>query len=541
MRFLDVSSGIRPPNPKAENNSALLATTTESASFARPLHSVCALLTRMWRNLEAAASACCRLKPFEARKPATCRRSSLSAFPVGWNVFGLGLFAAWLSSCTAASTRPEVFVKSVQVDPSFAYYTDRSPESIAQELKVNGYNAIRYIVTRESAAKVKLVDACRASGLAVSYTTFGNGVYSTGDLPPGWQAWKVRVKAGGQSAQGYTYLCMNHPDYRRWKKSQVVATLRRIPFDGFEVMESFWPAYQGPVSAGYGCVCDHCRAAFLRLHPFAKGIPNFTEVGSPDYYRNNRELYQKWIEFRAGSVATFLDDIVNGANGVRTNFPGLPVAVWGIADAIPDGVAKLKEWEGIDGALLVRTVRPDWYVIQTDWPDWTKADLAPAYVTQYKPFVDAIRAMGSKIPIQVQTDIGSHEQCRRGSNWISQCELAAQQAGLTDVVSYEYHLSRDIYEVPPRPMRALGESNTITIIFNKRLNAVSAVEHAKYTVTPGDLLSVKVDGNLVKLEVTGHPTRVTARDLSDDPSRRFFKNHPAVAMPSPVTVPVDWR
>lgn len=334
---------------------------------------------------------------------------------------------------------------------------------------------------------------------------------------------------------------MNHPDYRRWKKNQVVATLRRIPFDGFEIMESFWPAYEGPVSAGYGCLCDHCRAAFLRLHPEAKGIPNFTDAGDANYYRNNRQLYQQWMEFRAASVAAFLDDIINGPDGVRTNFPGMPVAIWGIADAVPDGVAKLKEWEGIDGALLVRTVRPDWYVIQTDWPDWTRTNLAPAYVAQYKPFVDAIRATGSKVPIQVQTDNGSYEQCRRGSNWMSQCELAGRQVGIAGVIAYEYHLSRDIYEAPPRPMRAAGKGKTVTVVFNKRLDAASAVDPAKYTVVPGGVLSAKLDGNLVKLEVTGHPARVTAGDLSDDPSRRLFKKHPAITMPSPVTVMVDWR
>ena len=448
---------------------------------------------------------------------------------------GLGLGAA------AASAGPAVLGKSVQVDPSFAYYADRSPESIAAELKVNGYDAIRYIVVQESAANAKLVAACRAGGVAVCYTTLGNGVYSTGDLPRGWEAWQVRAKKGGQSSPGFTYLCLNHPDYRRWKKSQVVATLRRIRFDSFEIMESFWPAYEGPVSAGYGCVCDHCRAAFLRLHPAAKGIPNFTDASEPEYYRKNRELYQQWIEFRAGSVASFLDDIVNGPNGVRANFPGMPVGVWGIADGVPDGVAKLKEWEGIDGALLVRTVRPDWYVIQTDWPDWTKAELAPGYVAQYKPFVDAIRATGSKVPIEVQTDNGSREDCRRGSNWLSECERAGQQVGITGIVAYEYHLSRDMYEAAPRPMRALGDGNTITVIFNKRLNALSAVDCAKFTVDPGGLLSVKADGNEVKLEVTGHPRRVTARELSDDPSRRLFKNHPAVTMPSPMTLAVEWR
>jgi hypothetical protein len=448
---------------------------------------------------------------------------------------------AWLSLCAmAASAAPAPFSNSIQVDPSFAYYTDRSPQSIAEELKANGYKAARYIVTRESAAKPDFVAACRASGVAVTYTTLGNGVYSTGDLPPGWEKWKMRMKEGDAAAEGYTYLCMNHPDYRHWKKKQVVGMLKRIPFDAFEIMESFWPAYQGPASARYGCLCDHCRAAFLRTHADAKGIPSFTDATNSDYYQTNRTLYKQWVEFRAQSVAAFLDDLVNGPDGVRTNFPGLPVAVWGIADAIPDGVAKLREWEGLDGALVVRTVRPDLYVIQTDWPDWMKPGLAPSYVAQYQPFAAAISAV-SDVPIQVQTDIGSNEQCRRGSNWLSQCEAAARRAGFAGIVAYEYHLSLDIYEAPPCPLRARGQTNTVTLVFNKRLSATSAADAAKYSVAPGRVVAVKVDGNLVNLEVAGHPLQATARDLADDPTRRLFKGHPPVAMPSPVTLPVTCK
>jgi hypothetical protein len=454
----------------------------------------------------------------------------------------LTLFVAWLGvSALSAPTSSGIFARSVQVDPGFPYYADRSPESIAAELKVNGYQAVRYIVTRDSAAKAGFVEACRATGLAVSYTTFGNGVYSTGDLPPGWEKWKMIMAKPGPAHESYTYLCMNHPDYRRWKVSQVVSTLRRIRFDGFEIMESFWPGYQGLDGARYGCVCEHCRTAFLRLQPEAKSLPNFTDASDPEHYLANRALYQQWVEFRAQSIASFLDEVINGPDGVRASFPKLAVAVWGIADAIPDGVAKLKEWEGIDGALLVGNVRPDRYVIQTDWPDWTKPDLAPDYVTQYKPYVDAIRAAGFRTPIEVQTDSGSNELCRRGSDWLAQCELAAQKVGIAGIVAYEYHLSRDIYEAPPRPLRALGESNTVTLTFSKRLGKPSASDLRNYTATPGSVLSVQGDGNLVKLYVTGHPARVTARDVSDDPARRFFKNHSAVTMPSPVTLPVVWR
>ena len=447
------------------------------------------------------------------------------------------LYAWLLTSAVARAAASNPFQHSIQVDPTFAYYTDRSPQSIAEELKVNGYKGMRYIVTRESAAKADLVAACHASGLAICYATFGNGVYATDDLPPGWQQWKMRLRAMDASAGGYHYLCMNHPEYRRWKKQQVVGLLRRIRFDAFEIVESFWPAYEGPKSDRYGCLCDHCRDAFARTNPEAKGFPNFTNPADPNYYQTNRQLYQQWMEFRARSVAAFMTDVINGPGGVRTNFPGLPVAVWGIADAVPDGVAKLKEWEGVDGPLLVQTVRPDLYVLQTDWPDWLKPDLAPDYVARYKPFAAAIRAV-SDVPIQVQTDIGSNKDCRRGKAWISKCEAAAEIAGFAGIVSYEYHLSLDIYEAPPCPVSAAATSNKVTVIFNKRLNPTTAKDTSNYTVSPGGIKSANVDGNLVKLEVTGHPRHVTVQGLCDDPSRRLFKDYPAVTMPSPTTVRV---
>ena len=79
-------------------------------------------------------------------------------------------------------------------------------------------------------------------------------------------------------------------------------------------------------------------------------------------------------------------------------------------------------------------------------------------------------------------------------------------------------------------MSVSGVSNTITVVFNKRLDAASAVELTNYTVQPGNLVSAKVDGNLVKLDVTGRATAVTVRNLADDSARRLFKNHSAAMM-----------
>jgi len=439
-----------------------------------------------------------------------------------------------------ADARLDPFARSIQLDPGFPYYRDRSPESIASEVKASGYRCVRLVVVRDSVADPKLVDAFHRAGLAVWYTTFGNGVYSTGDLPEGWESWKMKLKDGRDSAVGFQYLCFNDLQYRQWKKKQVVTTLKRIPFDGFEMAEPFFPAFRGPESPLYGCLCDDCRAAFHRMYPEESDIPDFTDRKSKNYYTRNRMLYEKWVEFRVRSVVSFQNEIINGPGGVRQSCPQVKVAVWGIADAIPNAVEAIREWEGIDGALAVQTIRPDLYMIQTDWPDWSKSDLPADYPLQYRPFVDVIRATGSKIPILMQADIGSHRNCRRGSEWMRKCEEAAKRAGMIGITSYEYHLSLDIYEAPLHLIEASGTGDTITLTFNKRLDAAKAADRANYTVKPGRVLAVEADGNIVRLKVEGHPRKVTARNLSDDPSRHFFKDFPAVAMSKEAMISVRW-
>jgi hypothetical protein len=449
------------------------------------------------------------------------------------------VLAGLLCASGEAVSKLDPFARSIQLDRAFAYYQDRSVESIASEVKANGYGCVRLAVVCDSAADGELVQAFHKAGIAVWYTTFGNGTYSTADFPPGWEAWKMKLKDPKASAGGFQYICLNDPEYRVWKKKQVVATLKRIPFDGFEMAEPFWPAYKGPESPLYGCLCDNCRSAFLRMYPDTRNMPNFTDEKSLDYYKTNPDLYVKWVEFRAKSVASFHDDIINGPGGVRESFPKVKIATWGIADDVPNPVETIKEWEGIDGPLLVKTVHPDLHVIQTDWPDWMKPGLPAEYPLKYKPFVEAIRAV-SKVPIIMQADIGSSESCRRGSDWMRRCEAATRKAGMVGVFSYEYHLSLDMYEAPPLPISASGAGQTVTLTFNKRLDAAKAADPANYTARPGKVLSARVDGNLVKLQVQGRPSKVTVRNLADDPTRRFFKNHPAAIMQTEKAVSVRW-
>ncbi len=434
-------------------------------------------------------------------------------------------------SLASQAVKPDPLARAIQVDPAFAYYQDRSRESIVSEVKANGYKCIRLVVTNDADADAELVKACHAAGVAVWYLTFGNGVYGSGGLPAGSEGWRMRLrdKQPDQAAEGFVYLCLNNPAYRAWKKQQVVATLKRIPFDGFEMAEPFWPAFKGPESPYYGCLCSNCRTAFLKAHPEEHTIPNFTDDKHPDYYKTNTTLYNKWVDFRVQSVTAFQNDIINGPGGVRKSCPNVKVAIWGIADDVPNPVQAIREWEGVDCALVAKTIKPDVFVIQTDWPDWSNPKLQGNYALKYKPFVDAVRAV-SKVPIQMQADIGSFENCRRGSDWIANCEAAARKAGIIGVFSYEYHLSRDIYEAPPKPVSAVGHQDAITLAFNKRLDPAAAKALSNYSLDFGHVLEASVDGNLVILKVKGRPTKVTVRGLSDDPSRRFFKKHPAVTM-----------
>lgn len=442
------------------------------------------------------------------------------------------------SVCTPATRDP--FARSVQVDSSFAYYQNRSKQSIASEIGLNGYRCIRLIVTDDTSPDADLVNACHDAGTAVWYTSFGNGKYGTAGLPAGWEHWKMVLRASQPDgvAGGYVYLCLNNPDYRAWKTRTVTETLKSVPFDGFEMAEPFWPAYRGPESAAYGCLCGSCRSAFLDANPEESDIPDFRDQSSSRYYKTDRDLYRKWVDFRAESVLAFHREIIDAVRKAR---PEVRIAVWGIADDVPNPVESLREWEGIDGKALASAIKPDVYVIQTDWPEWTKPELPVDYPLKYRPFVTAVKSASPRTRIILQTDIGSHEDCRRGSAWIAECESAAAKAGMRGLTAYEYHLSADIYDRPPRLLAADVSAGLISLKFDKRLDSAGAADPANYSPNAGRVIAAKADGSIVQLTIEGRPTKIIVRDLSDDPSRRLFKGYPVLAMSEPSTVFLEWK
>ncbi len=269
-----------------------------------------------------------------------------------------------------------IFGRSLQVDPAFAYYQDRSTDSIEAEVRANGYRIVHYILTADSSVRPDLIAAFHKRGIGVWYLTFGNGTYSTQDLPNGWQEWKMVTRTdleGKPLSDGYNRLCLNNPDYRAWKKRQITQMLRAHPFQGIDIVEPHWPEYPGAESPEYGCFCAHCLAAFRRQFPEETALPDILHSDSPRSPQRNPALWRKWLAFRQASLTDFLNDLVNGKDGIREAAPQAKVCVWTLALMEPDGLQHVREIHGEDAAEIARVVRPDLHCFQTHWPDWTQA------------------------------------------------------------------------------------------------------------------------------------------------------------------------
>lgn len=427
--------------------------------------------------------------------------------------------------------------QSVQIDPLFGYYQDRSPASIATEVKVNGYRVARYIVTADSRINPRLIDAFHEEAVAVWYATFGNGTYSRVDLPAGWEAWRMVTRSdltGKPLSDGYTRLCLNNPDYRTWKKRQIAHVLKEHPFDGIDIMEPHWPEYPGIESPAYACFCEACGQAFRRQFPKEEHLPDILISDSAKSPQRNPELWRKWLVFREASLRGFLNDLVNGPGGIRESAPRVKVCTWSLALLGPNGVQRVLEDSGEDAGAIVRDVKPDLHCLQTHWPDWLQPDLPPEYVEGYRPFVEQIRVHAPDVPLMIQADTGSKPGNRRSWAWIRAFERSCRKVGVTSTTFYEYFIGDYIYTDPPRIAEVRPDKGGVLLVFDKRVQAKSAADLAHYTLSDGRITAARVDGNLVRLSLTevppDRPCRLTVRDISDDAERRLFKDKPPAVL-----------
>jgi len=428
-----------------------------------------------------------------------------------------------------------LYGRSVEIDPTFGrYWRDRSPASIASEIRANGYRIVRCIATVDSNIDRALVDALHEEGIGVWYSTFGNGTYSRKDLPRDWESWRMVTRsdlAGRPLRDGYTRLCLNNSAYRAWKKARIIKTLKAFPFQGVDIMEPHWPECPGPESPAYACFCEACRAAFKKRFPARHELPDILDPGSPRSPASDPGLWRDWLAFRQASLTGFLDDLVNGPGGIRAGAPGVRVCTWTLALADPDGPRRVREDSGEDAAEIARVVRPDLHCLQTHWPDWLRADLPPDYVRQYRPFVEPIRAAAPNLPLMIQADVGSKPENRRSWSWIHAFEEGCAAVGVDNTTFYEYTLGEYIYTDPPRVAETRPGAGGVELHFTRRLDAASAQDKAHYAVSPGRVGAIRVDGSIVRLTLEevrpGESCVLTVTGLRDDPERRLFKDRPA--------------
>lgn len=434
---------------------------------------------------------------------------------------------------------------SIQIDPTFAYYRDRSADSVARELKQAGYRSVRYFVTREDRVDGRMVEALKRHGLFVWAMTLGNGTYSTDHLPAGWERWRMELLKPPKD--DYTRLSPHSEGYLDWKRRALVRLVEEHPFDGVEIAEAYFPEWDGLATGAYGDVGPQAQAAFRAYSGMLP--PEFVHRTSPAYYKKDRARYLVWVEFRVNAVNRFLDRIVNGPGGVREARPELRIATWSIAiDAGRDPVGAIRELQGIDAGEMIAAVRPDLHMLQTHWPDWTRQRLPADYARRYRPFAEPLRRQYPDLPLALQTDIGSLRSMRRSAAWVRRFAETTASLGYASWTAYEYSIGGWMYEEPPQAVEAIRlGSGAVRIDFNKRIDGALAerTEHYRFRSLQGEPiplpdLRAAADGQSVTLYSERFPDASFAADIrgvQDTPDRWLVTGCPANVSDCSIVVP----
>ncbi len=432
---------------------------------------------------------------------------------------------------------------SIQIDPSFAYYKNRSNASIVNEIELAGYKCVHYFVVNEKEVNGDLIRAFQQRGIPVWMMTLGNGTYSTKGLPEGWEQWKMKLLKRVNGADGFTFFSPFNPAFVEWKKKALVNLMTTYGFDGIELAESYFPEWDAIKSGLYGDVGPMAAAAFKKQYGY--DLPEFLDTTAANYFKKQPSIYEKWVQCRVDAVNNMLAEVYNGQGGIREKCPKALVATWSLGlDAGPQSVSLLREHQGLDAAAMITKVKPDLHYIQTHWPDWGKpeAALPPDYVKTYQGFYDQIRAAGHQLPIAVQADIGSAKQMIKSGKWVAAFSDAAKQYEYAAWTAYEYHLGGYIYGDAPVPRKAerTGPQEWL-ISFSKRIDSASATQPASYAFQQKGkklrmtIRSLTVDGNQVRLTLAGKVpanTSVSFPGIKDTPGLWLYKGTEAHPVPA---------
>lgn len=399
---------------------------------------------------------------------------------------------------------------SIQIDPLFPYYLNRSADSIAEEIQLAGYETVHYFVVNENQINAGLIDAFHRRDIAVWALVLGNGTFSTSHLPPEWASWKMGLIK--ELNDGFERFSPFSAEYVQWKKQAVSRMLREYPFDGIEIAEPYFPEWDGIRRGVYGDIGPAAQQAFHEKHGLS--VPEFVNRFAANYYKKTPDTYAKWIDFRVEAVNTLIDEVINGSGGARETRPDILVATWSLAvDGGAVSTLRLKEWQGLDAISMIGKVKPDLHVLQTHWPDWMKRNLKADYASGYESFAAPIRAAYPDLPLGIQADIGSRANMVKDRSWLNRFQNTVYDLGYHSWTAYEYHLGGYMYDDPPIPLSArIQGENEVVISFNKRVDQGSRGRILPESVDNRDQEAVEpeessVDGNRLRLRFQRLPEK----------------------------------
>lgn len=438
-----------------------------------------------------------------------------------------------------------IYGRAVQIDPGFPYYQDRSVDSIASEVALNGFECVHLILLDERSARRDLIDAFHRWGMAVVYMPFISGVYQDADLfPPDAERWEMAFL---QSVSPYRFYSFVHRDFAEWTRDRLNRVLSEYPFDGITFPETHYPISldaleRNPGEVDYVDVSPAFQLAF-REATGNPAFPDFNNPESPYYFKTARQLYSDLVEFRIQTILDFFDLIVNGDQGLRRLHPNVSIGLWTIGLSKPGFADALIELEGDDPARMAAHLRPDVYFIQTHWPDWVRGDLPPDYVHSYRPFLDAVKKAIPGLPVGIQFDVGSQHQMVKTSKWYEDAHAQARQAGFDTSTYYEFSLRGTVYFDPPLLKRVVRDSSQeLALYFDQRIDPRSAEGLPGRSVSnflgnaSCTIQSATVDGNILFLAMDrpvpgNNDLSFPLGGLSDDPSVRFDYPHLLESIP----------
>ena len=425
--------------------------------------------------------------------------------------------------------------QGTQIDFGFAYFQNRSPESMAEELAANGISCLHYFVLDDRNVNRAVIDACHARGIAVYAALFATSVYNPPAIfPEGWEQWKMEFTHPLPGPE-WRHLSFVHEGYRQWMKKRVVTLLKKYPFDGVVLMETHYPNFDGLTrkKVFFADVSPGFQNAFKKAtgHAF---FPNFTDPQDPHYFKKDTRLFHDLLDFRVKAVIDFLDTIYNGPGGVREQCPGRVVATWSLALSWKNAPELLREWEGQDAAAMVKKVKPDIHFFQTHFPDWNRGDLPPDYVLSYKTFVRSVKAVNPRLPLGIQADVGTLYVPRKTARWYRLFLDSAEKAGFSATTYAQFDLRWQVANNLPVVVGAYhgDKPEALTVVFDQRLDPSCSdrmINRKISMFTTGEYFTIDqatVDGNLLLLHCTSAlpesgTLSIPVGGVSDDPSVRI--------------------